>query len=58
MYHGTDWAIIAMDGRVTCRTEGNQVPLRIGPGMTAKPLMVNLQVRHCAAGLTPPAVSL
>ena len=42
---------------VACCTQRDQVQLRIFAGLAAKLLMVDFQVRHRAAGLTPPAVA-
>jgi len=35
--------------------KGDQIFFRIDSGVTAKLLVVDSRVRHCAAGLTPPA---
>ena len=42
---------------VACCTQRDQVQLRIFAGLAAKLLMVDFQLRHRAAGLTPPAVA-
>ena len=47
----------AMDGRVTCRAESNQVLFGIFPRVAAKLQMMDFQVGHGAARLTAPAVS-
>jgi hypothetical protein len=42
--------------RVALCAQGDQVQLGIVAGLTAKLLVVNFQVRHRAARLTPPAI--
>ena len=46
-----------MDAGMAPCTERDQVVLGIGAGVTAKLVVVNFQVRHCAARLTPPAIT-
>jgi hypothetical protein len=46
-----------MSSGVTLATERDEVQLGIFARMAAKFLMVNLQVRHRAARLTPPAIA-
>jgi hypothetical protein len=45
-----------MNAFVTQGAQSDEIELRIFARMAAKFLMVNLQVRHRAARLTPPAV--
>jgi hypothetical protein len=45
-----------MDGQVAVPAQGDQVLLRIIPGLTAKFLVVNLQVLEAPAGLTSPSI--
>ena len=42
---------------MTVRTKCDQVVLRIVTGLTAKLFVMDLQVRHGAARLTPPAIA-
>jgi hypothetical protein len=46
-----------MSAGVTLGTERDEIQLGIFARKAAKLLMVNLQIRHRAARLTPPAVS-
>ena len=45
-----------MDGRVAVAAQGDQVLLRIIPGLTAKFRVMNLQVLQAAARLTSPSI--
>ncbi len=47
----------AMHSFVALRAERNQVFFGIGSRMTAELHVVHLKIRHCATGLTPPAVT-
>jgi hypothetical protein len=47
----------AMRFRVALCAQRDQVQLGIIAGLTAKLLMVNFQIRHCATRLTPPAIA-
>ena len=47
-----------MSPGVTLATERYEIQLGIFARMAAKFLMVNLQVRHRAARLTPPAIAV
>jgi hypothetical protein len=47
-----------MSAGVTLATEGDEIQLGIFARMAAKFLVVNLQVRHRAARLTPPAITM
>ena len=49
---------IVVDRIVACCAERNQVVLRIIAGVAAKLFVVDFQVRHRAARLTPPAVAI
>jgi hypothetical protein len=49
--------LAAMHSGMACRAERYQVLLRIVAGVAAKLFVVDLQVRHRAARLTPPAVA-
>jgi hypothetical protein len=49
---------IVVDRIVAFRTESDQVFLRIFARVAAKLFVVDFQVRHRAARLTPPAVAL
>jgi hypothetical protein len=46
-----------MNSSVAFRAEGDQIFLRIGPGLTSELPMVNLKVGHRAARLASPTVS-
>jgi hypothetical protein len=46
-----------MSSGVTLATERDEIQIGIFARMAAKFLMVNFQVRHCAARLTPPAIA-
>jgi hypothetical protein len=46
-----------MGAGVTDRAKRDQVRFRVISQMTPKFLVVNLQVRHRSAGLTPPAIA-
>jgi len=46
-----------VDVGVTRCAERDQVLFRIVPGMAAKLFVVNLQIRHRAARLTPPTIT-
>jgi hypothetical protein len=46
-----------MNRRMTIWTEGNQILLGILASVASKLLMVDFQMRHRAARLTPPAVA-
>jgi hypothetical protein len=48
---------IVMHAGMALRAERDQVLLGVVAGMAAKLLMVDLQVRHRAARLTPPAIT-
>jgi len=47
-----------MNGTMTNRAERDQVVFIVGSEVTAKLLVVNLEVGHAAAGLTAPAIAL
>jgi hypothetical protein len=42
---------------MTASAKGDEIQVRVLPRMTAECLVVDLQVRHSAAGLTPPAIA-
>jgi len=46
-----------MQTGVACGTECDQVFFRIFAGMAAEFLVVNLEIRHCAARLASPAIA-
>ncbi len=46
-----------MSTGVACRAQRDQVLLGVGSGVAPKLFVVDLQVRHGAAGLTPPAIA-
>ena len=46
-----------MHAGMALRAERDQVLLGVVAGMAAKPFVVDLQVRHGAARLTPPAIT-
>ena len=47
-----------MDSEVTFGAQGDQVFFGIVAGVAAELLMMNFEVRHCAAVLTSPVVPL
>ena len=42
---------------VACGAERNQIGFRIIAGLAAEFFVVHLKIRHCAARLTPPAIT-
>jgi hypothetical protein len=42
---------------MACRAEGDQILLRIAPGLTAELFVVNLEIRHRSARLASPRVA-
>jgi len=42
---------------VTSHAEGDQIQIRVIPGVTAKFLVMNFKVRHRTTGLTSPAIA-
>jgi len=46
-----------MHSDVACRAKGDQVFLSVGSRMATELFVVKFKIRHCATGLTPPAVT-
>ena len=46
-----------MQGRMTCTANGNEILFRIVAGVAAKLFVMDFQVCHRAARLTPPAIA-
>src|ERR1700719_5413768 len=54
----SEWLPKAVSSSMTIKAQGDQVLLRIVAGFTAKFFVVDLQVGHRAAKLTPPTVPI
>jgi len=49
--------LAAMHSGVACRAQRNEILFGIVAGLAAKLFVVNFQIRHCAARLTPPVIA-